>query len=177
MTSQSLCMACGLCCDGTLFGYVRLAPEDDRDLIASNSTKSALDDEKFRQPCLGHQYRACTLYSRRPSTCKKYRCELLKKLSSNEVSYEEARAIIMKTSIHANDVRESLIGAVGKSNACLDDLYLLVKKSGDPAYNRLLLGYVALQVRLDKHFGKRFQVPGEQQTSQSTPHRFAVSSS
>ena len=38
--AEQLCLACGLCCDGTLFDHVRLGPSDDAKKLAEVRSKA-----------------------------------------------------------------------------------------------------------------------------------------
>jgi hypothetical protein len=98
------------------------------------------------------QNRVCSLYTARPHSCKKFNCGLINQFLGNEISCDAAQRIIRETSAHASEVRKSLIEVAGESDACLKDLYFLVKNSGKPAHHRLLLNYVALQLRINKYF-------------------------
>ena len=60
--AESLCLACGLCCDGTLFADVKLQPADEPErlrqhglrLLHERAGKDLLPDDphlRFSQPC------------------------------------------------------------------------------------------------------------------------------
>jgi Fe-S-cluster containining protein len=77
----TLCQSCALCCDGSLFGRVRLAIEEvaaarQRHLhVLANGTA-------FEQPCTalapreGAAPRACSIYVDRPRACHDFVCRL-----------------------------------------------------------------------------------------------------
>jgi len=68
---ETLCLACGLCCDGSLFGRVPLAPDDARThlrVIASGAS--------FEQPCSALVGGACRVYTTRPRACRAFTCKL-----------------------------------------------------------------------------------------------------
>lgn len=69
--SEVLCRACGLCCDGSLFGRVPLA-EDERVHLPLAPGGNAFD-----QPCPAHVDDACTIYETRPRACREFTCRLL----------------------------------------------------------------------------------------------------
>lgn len=96
LAPQELCLSCGICCDGTLFGGVNLKAGD---LLAPLQAGGILIQTKetqqsFKQPCAAHRQGCCQVYADRPSTCRTYRCELLKKYEDGVVSWTEARAKI-----------------------------------------------------------------------------------
>jgi Fe-S-cluster containining protein len=94
-TEQALCRSCGFFCDGTMFASVPLeaadllAPLRARGIeIQTNETEPS-----FIQPCGAYADGCCQIYADRPSTCRKFRCELLKN-SSGARSWEEAQQTI-----------------------------------------------------------------------------------
>lgn len=91
-TQQSLCLSCGLCCDGTLFGKVPLKPSDILPPLeaAGIEIQSKETKKSFKQPCVAFQKNCCQVYADRPTNCRKYRCELLKNYESGNILWEEA---------------------------------------------------------------------------------------
>lgn len=73
---EALCLACGLCCDGSLFGRARLEPGE-----VERARKIGLrvlpSGGSFEQPCsaLG-EGRACAVYTERPNACRAFVCGL-----------------------------------------------------------------------------------------------------
>jgi hypothetical protein len=76
----TLCGACGLCCDGSLFGRVDLVPEEVEP--ARRNRLHVLDDGRaFEQPCsalavVGGGRRECSIYGERPLACRRFMCRL-----------------------------------------------------------------------------------------------------
>ena len=93
MSAQSLCTACGMCCDGTLFSHVYLAPEE-RDAAASAGLEvvPVREGEGFLQPCrqIGAD-RCCAIYADRPGACRRYRCTTLIALEEGTIDLASAR--------------------------------------------------------------------------------------
>ena len=103
---QAVCLECGLCCDGTLFGHAELGPEERGnlpDLIEQNAFVIEGKDF-FRLPC--HYFKGkCTIYeSPRAVVCRSYRCRLLSDVAGGHVSEEEA----LKIAGGAREMRDSL---------------------------------------------------------------------
>jgi Fe-S-cluster containining protein len=79
---ETLCGACGLCCDGSLFGRVGLETEEV--LGARKNHLHVLPSGKsFEQPCsaLGageatDGSRSCAVYAERPRACQRFVCRL-----------------------------------------------------------------------------------------------------
>ncbi len=92
-SSQTLCLSCGFCCDGTLFGSVPLAEADARAPLRANGIEIHTDADEtfFMQPCDVHRGGCCQVYENRPANCRKYRCELLKKYERGDLSWAEAQ--------------------------------------------------------------------------------------
>ncbi|MCX2740590.1 YkgJ family cysteine cluster protein [Pontibacter anaerobius] len=87
--STNICLACGLCCDGTLIGFVQLSHEELPRIKELMDIEEASNDGVFIQPC--NKYcDGCTIYSQRPKQCASYDCELLKSLKRKELDYTSA---------------------------------------------------------------------------------------
>ncbi|MXO70793.1 YkgJ family cysteine cluster protein [Alteraurantiacibacter buctensis] len=103
MASTNICVACGICCDGHLFDHARMYPGE-QPLCASlgMGTEERDDGEgRFLLPCPRHGAEGCTVYDRRPTTCRTFRCRLLKDHEAGAISGDEALAVIGK--VHALD--------------------------------------------------------------------------
>ena len=116
---QNICFQCGFCCDGTLFYNAgikeseSIAPGYDFEILTEG--KSA-----FRQPCPYYQGNVCLIYDNRPFTvCDEFKCELLKRNKSGEVSYSEALALIHEVTVLKLKLEEQIMerhpGNSGKS--------------------------------------------------------------
>jgi len=78
-----LCQSCGMCCDGSLFGWVRLEPAEVE--AARKRGLPVLDGAKgFEQPCpalvpaegTDDARRKCSVYAERPGACRRFECRL-----------------------------------------------------------------------------------------------------
>jgi hypothetical protein len=95
-----LCKACGLCCSGHLFSWVRLNANE-LDKVETLGLTVIRDDPRqrgFTQPCPVWNG-VCTVYTSPdyPSSCKKYKCKVLKQLLNGDVFYPEALTVIQET--------------------------------------------------------------------------------
>src|ERR1041385_5603363 len=92
--SNSLCLECGLCCNGVIFADVRLQPGDNAPRLQSLGLKflpnrqSQIANRKFSQPCAAFAGCKCTIYSERPTYCRKFECLLLKSVKTGETKPE-----------------------------------------------------------------------------------------
>lgn len=95
-----LCKACGLCCSGHLFSWVRLnaAELDQVEKLGLNIIRDDPRQRGFLQPCPVWSG-VCTVYTSPdyPSSCRKYKCKVLKQLLNDDVSYHDALSIIQET--------------------------------------------------------------------------------
>jgi len=89
----NICMSCGLCCDGTLIGFVTLNREE----IPAIKQIMEIDEVDghgfFLQPCKKY-CDGCTIYANRPKNCDKFNCELLKSAEQKELEFDSALEII-----------------------------------------------------------------------------------
>jgi len=100
--SVTLCVACGLCCDGTLFGSTRVDPWERGGLQRRGFRVIVRADGEvgFTQPCValerepraGGDAKLCRHYDGRPQTCRLFRCRVLVALEEGEVGLAEALA-------------------------------------------------------------------------------------
>ena len=72
---EILCRACGLCCDGSLFGRVGLEPEEVEG-AKKHRLRVVESGKSFAQPCAALVDRACSIYDERPLSCRRFTCRL-----------------------------------------------------------------------------------------------------
>jgi len=93
-----LCRGCGLCCDGSLFTHVGLEPGEVEQLhalgIPTQTRRSGT--EVLPQRCSALKGRDCQIYAARPSSCAAYQCVLAESLLEDQVTLEEAQAVVKK---------------------------------------------------------------------------------
>ena len=90
-----ICGACGLCCNGAIFGYGRITPEE-VPAARKNSLRIIEQDgtPAIALPCPAHRGDHCSVYAERPQICAAYRCKLLRRHQAGEVGRAEALARI-----------------------------------------------------------------------------------
>ncbi|WP_163993483.1 YkgJ family cysteine cluster protein [Pyxidicoccus caerfyrddinensis] len=108
MPLSTLCLRCGMCCDGTLFTHVSLQPAEVTALQQRglSLTQRADGSPALAQHCAALEGRTCTVYADRPASCRRYHCQLYAALAEKEVSLDEALAVV--------DEAQSLVAAVGR---------------------------------------------------------------
>lgn len=93
--ATELCTRCGLCCDGTLFDVVRLAPpEIERMTRLGLPVLPRVENPAMPQPCAALDGTRCRIYADRPIRCEQFRCHLLIALAEGEIDLEEARGVV-----------------------------------------------------------------------------------
>jgi hypothetical protein len=128
--NQSICIGCGLCCDGTVLTH--LAVRDESDLGAplqglGVQIIAAADPPVFELPCPAVCDGVCTIHSlHRPSACSQYECKLSRAVLDGEVSTEEARSVISATLGSREQVRAGLL-----NEAVLQEMLTAHFRSGD----------------------------------------------
>jgi Fe-S-cluster containining protein len=78
---DTLCLQCGLCCNGVLFGDVRPEAGDRSPLFAGGRARVS-------QPCpaLNSATCACVIYAERPARCRKFECKQLLAARAGEIA-------------------------------------------------------------------------------------------
>ena len=114
---ERLCPVCGLCCNGVLFGTVRLRPDDPLTALADLGVRLKSDPEErvFDQPCPAHQEGLCQVYACRPGQCREFVCAQLTELQQGTGSVSEALIRIRETQVAAGKVR-GLLERLGERN-------------------------------------------------------------
>jgi Fe-S-cluster containining protein len=120
--SNSLCLECGLCCNGVIFADVQLRRGDDaqrlRALGLTLAQKSKAGAEKFKQPCVAFGECKCLIYSERPTYCREFECLLLKSVKTAETKIGEARRLIRSALQQAENVK-TLLRRLGDADETL----------------------------------------------------------
>jgi hypothetical protein len=83
-----LCPACGLCCNGVLFGDVELQRGDDAKLLSKLGVDLFRKGRKtaFAQPCDCLVNGLCRIYTDRPKRCATFDCGLLKRVQTGKLA-------------------------------------------------------------------------------------------
>ena len=112
--SEQLCLACGLCCDGTLFDLVKLEPGDDAAKLKALGLKVAVSRGKvpvtrFPQPCTALcKDRTCRVYVDRPSQCRVFECGVLKDAKAGRIPFASALRVVKQARGRADKMRRML---------------------------------------------------------------------
>jgi uncharacterized protein len=127
--SNSLCLECGLCCNGVIFADVQLQPGDDAGKLRSlglalvANQKSKVEIQKFKQPCAAFGGCRCNIYSERPKYCREFECLLLKSVKAGRTDSAAALRII-RTALRRVEKVKHLLQELGDE----DDTVALNKR-------------------------------------------------
>lgn len=95
MSLSTLCLECGLCCDGTLFRHVVITEAERETLV-----QLGIDVGVKRKapvmflPCGKLEGKCCTVYEQRPGGCRRFVCAVGQRLVGKEVTLDDARALV-----------------------------------------------------------------------------------
>jgi len=114
-----LCAACGLCCDGTLYSYVALIPDDMPALEKYPQLKfiERNHQQTFDEGCVLHTGTACGAYEDRPDTCRRYMCGLLRAVEREDITEHEALLVIQEAKALVENVKEHVAFEPGQPMA------------------------------------------------------------
>jgi uncharacterized protein len=88
---STLCLACGMCCDGTLFDSVPLTPSDPE---LPGLVVVPTGARRLPQRCPNLSQTTCTAYGLRPTACRGFVCLLGQALKEGEVGLSEALRLV-----------------------------------------------------------------------------------
>ncbi|MDP4664632.1 MAG: YkgJ family cysteine cluster protein [Flavobacteriales bacterium] len=86
---SSICLSCGLCCDGTLIGFVHLDAEEVPEVRKYMEIEEEQGHGFFLHPCQRY-CDGCTIYAHRPKQCGLFKCGLLKSVEQKELQFDLA---------------------------------------------------------------------------------------
>lgn len=119
---NSLCLECGLCCNGVIFADVQLQSGDNaarlRALGLAFAAKSKAGIEKFKQPCTAFEGCRCRIYSERPTYCRQFECLLLKSVKAGRTEPVQASRIV-RTALQRVKKVKHLLRALGDDDEML----------------------------------------------------------
>ncbi len=116
MSLSTLCLECGLCCDGTLFRHVVISQAEREALTALGiGTGVKRREPVMWLPCGKLEGKCCTVYEQRPQGCRKFVCAVGQRLVRKEVSLDEARALISQMHARLEALRVAFSVPAGES--------------------------------------------------------------
>jgi len=116
-----LCQECGICCDGTLFSFVKVYPEE---MVKAKELgipvyKDANGRHVFDQACPCFKNGNCSTYLQRPKKCQSFSCKLQKDVMNGAIKFNDALKIVELVKKHTGWVRDAI---VSKTEATKKDM-------------------------------------------------------
>lgn len=141
--TEILCTHCGLCCGGSLFADVELAPSDDTAALEALGLEIEDDDDRkggelLLQPCAALRGRRCSIYPHRPKCCRTFECRLLRDVRRGVTEVSEAQNQIAEALRRISGIRELVarLGSVSEKlplkERCMEIL-VLTESATDPS--------------------------------------------
>jgi Fe-S-cluster containining protein len=94
-TLSNLCVACGLCCDGSLFRFVPAEPAELEVWAALGlPIVTRAGRPAMALPCRRLEKKCCTVYAQRPSGCRGFVCHLGRQLEEGTVAFPRALDLV-----------------------------------------------------------------------------------
>lgn len=94
---SSLCLACGLCCEGILYTHAVVKPDEIEHVRALGLTVETFGDTLgCRQPCPLYREQRCSAYPNCLSICKVYQCVMLKNYLAGGITCEEGLQTVQR---------------------------------------------------------------------------------
>lgn len=156
--ASTLCVGCGMCCDGVLFTNARAEPDELPRLRALGlEVEQVRERTQFRLPCPHHHEGHCGIYSDRFLKCRTFRCALLKRLDSGETTLSEAQATVAQA--------KAMLARVTALDPAAGQFRERVRQRSEPApgggsddevrRRRVLIESLALDLFFDRKFRNR----------------------
>jgi Fe-S-cluster containining protein len=140
--ARDLCIACGFCCDGTLFRKTGVShaerarmlemeifadcPEvDEGDPAALLVDQGNRPETWMPQPCAALAEGGCGIYAVRPKVCRNFECLLLPKVKRGLVPLSEALDVVANIRTLGRDVED--LRALRRGNEGDEKLIMLIR--------------------------------------------------
>jgi Fe-S-cluster containining protein len=92
MSLSTLCLECGLCCDGTVVRFVVIDEAERAGLVKLGiELREKKDRPVMVLPCGKLEGKCCSVYEARPGGCRRFVCALGQQLQRKELTLDEAR--------------------------------------------------------------------------------------
>lgn len=150
--ASSLCLDCGLCCNGTIYGFIELEGDDRACLTGSDArVEEHSKGARLLFPCALLDGAACTIYRNRPSVCRDFSCTVLNQVAAGDIDETEARRRIAEAKAAAARAAPLYLPDESPSAARLR-WFELSNRPPDPANAQFNLLMTALNLVLDRYF-------------------------
>ena len=113
-SGENLCLACGLCCDGSLFDNVRFGPDEAANELKAlglpvKASRARVPVPFVSQPCAALcADRACRIYANRPGQCRTFECGVFREMQADRISFDSAMGLVQQAQRKAGKARRLL---------------------------------------------------------------------
>ena len=157
---DNICLACGICCDGTLIGFVEVEAAEFSRLKGVLEIEESDEIGFFLHPCEKFCEK-CTIYDQRPKQCGLFECKVLKSYEQNDLDFNSATQIIEEVIQKKQAIEKQLLELelVLKSGSfCfkmmeLKNLFAKNKEEATDSEKNLLFHVDEINKLVMKHFG------------------------
>jgi uncharacterized protein len=175
--ASRLCLACGMCCDGTVYNVARLEQAEVARAAAEGfrTCNSEFGHDAFNLPCHYLSGTACTIYQAwRPGVCSSYFCAVQDKARDGEMTEAQALEIIARTL----DCRDQVLAAKRPDETLAQArvrfaAITAAKDAIAPQDAKFVVQMFVLEKMLDQHFRKQ----GEERLRNAAPDAPAITAS
>lgn len=175
--ASRLCLACGMCCDGTVYNDARLDEREVADAAAADfrTCNPASTANAFELPCHYLDGKACTIYDKwRPKVCSTYFCDLQDRAAAGDCTEAEALELIANTlGLRQRVVSVMRPGETFRQARARFDALATSGAAVSPDDAALAVRMLVLERMLDQHFRKtgeeRVRAPAEPAEAISRP--------
>ena len=143
MSLSALCLECGLCCDGTLFRHVAISAGERQELVKLGIGVGEKQKHGVMWlPCGKLEGKCCSIYEARPGGCRRFVCDLGKRLEAREVTLAEAEAHVREMQARIEALRQLLPPPDGEpvlryARSCIDSTNRQVTEAQLEAFKRV----------------------------------------
>jgi Fe-S-cluster containining protein len=106
LDATSLCLECGLCCDGSLHSTITVT-DDEIDRIAKSGIplrKTTNGKVFFVPPCPAFKNTSCSIHDIKPKVCRDFQCTLHRKVMNGSQTLDEAIKITSAIKMSARNL-------------------------------------------------------------------------
>jgi Fe-S-cluster containining protein len=109
--ASNLCQSCGICCDGTIFSYVKTYPEEIEKTkkLGLSVYKNKEGFYSFDLGCPKYKNGCCSVYLDRPQKCESFSCKLHHDVMNGTVKYADSLKIVGLVKKHTQWVRDEIL--------------------------------------------------------------------
>lgn len=155
----TLCLSCGLCCNGSIFSVISLDAEVSGQITFDNLISN--DHKALKLPCTNYVGNKCSIYntSDKPHVCTQFKCQLVTELESGKSSLNACLSHVQEAKSKVEEIKTIL-----KSNGTYDERISLelnvnalhqrsLQLKSDVQITLPLLKHISLKLYFKRYFG------------------------